>query len=164
MFRFYCVCDKFRPTTAQRCRSETEKNILQDLFSSVLSKFQNYYPSGNLKFNYLGIFQSLKLHDLMGKVLAISLKLNFTPILWAVIGLKYVSIKAAHRIHTSCRRFFTVNFPVILLFSFIFSCFKTLSYIEPVFIECPKNIRFQNMNIAYSSLFGKSCEQQTNTV
>jgi len=32
----------------------------EDLFSSVLSQFKKYHPSGNLKFNYLGIFQSLK--------------------------------------------------------------------------------------------------------
>jgi len=30
-------------------------------------------PSGNLDFNNLGIFQSLKLRDLMGKILLISL-------------------------------------------------------------------------------------------
>ena len=33
-----------RPTTAQRCRSETEKNILEDLFSPVLSKLKKYHP------------------------------------------------------------------------------------------------------------------------
>jgi len=42
----------------QRCRSETEKNILEDLSSSVLLQFEKYHPSGNLKFNNLGIFQS----------------------------------------------------------------------------------------------------------
>jgi len=66
-------------TTAQQCRSETEKNILQDLFSSVLSQFKKYHPSGNIKFNYLGIFQSFKSRILMEKFLLISLKLNFTP-------------------------------------------------------------------------------------
>jgi len=54
-------------TTAQRCRSETEKFILEDLFSSILSQFKRYHPSGNLKFNYLGIFPSLKLHILISK-------------------------------------------------------------------------------------------------
>jgi len=34
---------------------------IDDLFSSVLSQLKKYHPSGNLKFNYLGIFQSLKL-------------------------------------------------------------------------------------------------------
>jgi len=42
------------------------ENILEDFFSSVL-EFQKYHPFGNMKFNYLGIFQSLKLRNLMGK-------------------------------------------------------------------------------------------------
>jgi len=46
---------------------ETEKNILEDLFSLVLIQFKQYHPSGNLKFNNLGIFQSLKLRILMEK-------------------------------------------------------------------------------------------------
>jgi len=50
------------------------------------SKFKKYYPSGNPKFNNLGIFQSLNLPKLMGKILKISHKLNFTPILWTVMG------------------------------------------------------------------------------
>jgi len=36
-------------------------------------------PSENPKFNYLGIFQCLKLRNSMGKIVGISLKLNFTP-------------------------------------------------------------------------------------
>jgi len=40
------------PTTALRCRSETEKNISEDLFSSELSKFKKYHPYGNLKFQF----------------------------------------------------------------------------------------------------------------
>jgi len=47
-----------QPTTAQRSRSETEKFILEDLFSSVLPLFKKYHPSKNLKYNNLGIFQS----------------------------------------------------------------------------------------------------------
>jgi len=46
-----------------------KKNILEDLFSSVLSQFKKYHPSGNLKCNYLGNFQSLKLRILMEKIL-----------------------------------------------------------------------------------------------
>jgi len=65
-----------------------EKNILEDLFSSVLSTFKKYHPSGNLKFNNLGIFQSLKLRNLMGKILRISLKLNFTPNTLGCYGLR----------------------------------------------------------------------------
>ena len=59
--------------------------ILEDLFSSELLQFKKYYPSGNLKFNNLDIFQSLNLRNLIGKILRISLKLNFTPnfrLLW----------------------------------------------------------------------------------
>jgi len=43
------------------------KIYLEDLFSSALSEFKKYHPSGNLKFNNLGIFQSLKLPILVGK-------------------------------------------------------------------------------------------------
>jgi len=46
---------------------------LEDIFSSVLSQFKKYHPSGNLVFNDLGIFQSFKLRILMGKILPISL-------------------------------------------------------------------------------------------
>jgi len=51
-----------------------------DLFSSVLSKFKKYHPSGNLKFNNLGISQSCKLRNLMGKILRISFQPSFTQI------------------------------------------------------------------------------------
>jgi len=43
-----------------------------------VSQFNKYQPSENLKFNNLGIFQGLKLHDSMRKILRISLELNFT--------------------------------------------------------------------------------------
>jgi len=65
-------------TTAQRCRSKTEKK-LENLFSSVLSQLKKYHPSENLKFNNLGIFLSLKLRNSTVKTLRISLKLNLTP-------------------------------------------------------------------------------------
>jgi len=61
------------PATAQRYRSETENFILEDLFSSVMSHFKKHHSSGNLKFNNLGILLSLKLRNLMGKILRISL-------------------------------------------------------------------------------------------
>jgi len=66
---------RISPSTAQRCRSQTEKFVLEDLFSSVLSQLKKY-ASGNLKFDNLGISQSLKLRILIRKVL-ISAKLNF---------------------------------------------------------------------------------------
>jgi len=64
------------------------KLILKDLFSSVLSKFKKYHLSRNLKFYSLGIFQSLILHILIGKILSISLKQNFTPNTLGCYGLK----------------------------------------------------------------------------
>jgi len=42
--------------------------FLQDLSSSVLSQFRKYRPTGNLKFNYLGIFQSFKIAYFNGKI------------------------------------------------------------------------------------------------
>jgi len=47
--------------------AETENFILEDLFSSVLSQLKKYHPSGNLKFDILGFFQSLKFCNLMEK-------------------------------------------------------------------------------------------------
>jgi len=67
------------PSTAQRCRSKTETFILEDLSSAVLSQLKKYHPSENLKFNYLGIFQSLKLRILMEKIVSIFRQLYFTP-------------------------------------------------------------------------------------
>jgi len=54
------------------CCLATEKSILEHLFSSALSPFKDYHPSGNLKFNYLGVFQSLKLCILVEKNPSIS--------------------------------------------------------------------------------------------
>jgi len=56
-----------------------KKNILEDFFSSVFLQFKKYHSPGNLKFNNLGVFQSLKLRILGRKILPISLKLSFTP-------------------------------------------------------------------------------------
>jgi len=65
-----------------------QRIILQDLFSSVLSHCKKYHPSGNMKINYLGIFQSWKLRILMEQFLLISLKLNFTPKTSGCYGLR----------------------------------------------------------------------------
>jgi len=43
------------------------RNILEDLFSSVLPQLKKYHPSENLKFNDFGIFHNLKLRILVGK-------------------------------------------------------------------------------------------------
>ena len=48
-------------------RKQKKKTISEDPFSSVLSHFKKYHTSGNLKFNNLGIFQSLKLRTLIEK-------------------------------------------------------------------------------------------------
>jgi len=58
---------------------ETEKNIFEDFFSSVLLQFKKCLPSENPKLNSLGILRTLKLRNLVGEILPISLKLNFTP-------------------------------------------------------------------------------------
>jgi len=57
------MLSKAYPITAQRCRLETENIILENLFSKVLSLFKKYHSSGNVEFNNLGIFQSLKLRN-----------------------------------------------------------------------------------------------------
>jgi len=46
---------------------QTEKFILEDLSSSVLSQFKKYLPSRNLEFNNLDISQGLKLRILKEK-------------------------------------------------------------------------------------------------
>jgi len=59
--------------------------VLEDLLSSLLSQIKKYLHSGNLKFNYLGIFQRLKLRNKKGKIPRVSLKLNFAQSIWAVM-------------------------------------------------------------------------------
>jgi len=54
-------------THSQRCHSETGKNILDDLVSSVLPQFKKYHPSGNLKFINLGIYSKLKISYFNGE-------------------------------------------------------------------------------------------------
>jgi len=46
---------------------------------SIVQIKKKYHHPGNMEFNYLGIFQSLKLRISIEKILLISLKLNFTP-------------------------------------------------------------------------------------
>jgi len=59
--------DYFNPLPPNEAVRKQKKNILEDLFSSILSKFQKYHPSGNLKFNNSGILKSLKLRNFMKK-------------------------------------------------------------------------------------------------
>jgi len=41
-------------------KKKEKKTLLKDLFSSVQSQSKKYHPSGNLKFNNLGIFPNLE--------------------------------------------------------------------------------------------------------
>jgi len=58
-----------------------------------LSQFKKYQLPRNLKFHYLGIFESFKLRILMEEILSISLKLSFTPNICGCFGLKSAQIK-----------------------------------------------------------------------
>jgi len=58
--------------------------------------FKNHQTSRNLKFNNLGIPQSLKLRISMEKILPISLKLNFTP---NTLGVKSSSLRNTAESH-----------------------------------------------------------------
>jgi len=92
-----CKCLNQRPPSDA---VQKQKNILEDLFSSVLSQFKKYHPSRNLKFNNLSIFQSLKLRKLMGKILRISLNLSFTPNTLGCYGLKTFGEHKSSALHT----------------------------------------------------------------
>jgi len=65
---------------------------------SIVTIHKKYHPSGNLKFNYLGIFQSLKLRIFVGKIISISLKLNFTPNTLGCYGLNRESLWLAEKV------------------------------------------------------------------
>jgi len=70
---------KVNPLPPSDAVQKHKKNILEDLFSSILQQFKKYHPSGNLNFNNKGIFQSLKFRIWMETILRIFRKLNFTP-------------------------------------------------------------------------------------
>jgi len=77
-----------------------KKNILEDLFSSVLSLFKKYHPTENLTFNNLGIFLCLKLRNLMGKILRISFKLNYSSNTLGCYGLKHEVFNSFFKLHS----------------------------------------------------------------
>jgi len=80
---------KFNPLPPSDAVRKPKKNILEDLFSPVLSKLKkNITPFGNLKVNNIGFFKSLRLRNLMGKILRISLRLNFIPNTLGCYGLR----------------------------------------------------------------------------
>jgi len=81
---FFCCEDKqhgvVRLTHYRPAMPSGNRNIyFRGSFSSVLSQLKKYHPSGNLKFNNLGLFQSLKFSIFLGKILPTSLNLNITP-------------------------------------------------------------------------------------
>jgi len=57
----------FNPLPPSGPVRQQKENSLEGLFSSVLSQFKKYHPSGNLKFNNLGIFLKLKIAYHSGK-------------------------------------------------------------------------------------------------
>jgi len=79
------------------------KKYLDDFFSSVFSQLK-ISPPGNLKLNNLGIFQSLKLRNLVEKILPISLKLNFTSNTLGCYGLIEILHKYLLNVHILARR------------------------------------------------------------
>ena len=78
------------------------KNILEDLFSSVLSLIRKFYLSGNLKCNILSIFQSLKLRIFVEKLLPISLKLSFTSNTLGCYGLNMNHLLEIRSVFPAC--------------------------------------------------------------
>ena len=66
-------------------RPASEKKYLTRSFPFSIT-VKKYHSSGNLKFNFLGIFQSLKLRILMEEVPLISLKRNVTSNTLGVYG------------------------------------------------------------------------------
>ena len=55
------------------------KKYFKGSFQLKIVTIQKILPPGNLKFNYLGIFQSFKLRISMEKINSVSLQLNFAP-------------------------------------------------------------------------------------
>jgi len=75
------------PTPGDAVRQQKKKYFRGSFQFSIVIIKKKYHPSGNRKFNYLGIFQSLKLRILMEKIPQISRELNFTPHTLACYGL-----------------------------------------------------------------------------
>jgi len=76
----------FNPLSPSDAGRKQKRNILEDRFSPVLPQLKKYHPSGNLKFNNLDIFQSLKSRILVGKKSFKKSKISL-QILWAVMML-----------------------------------------------------------------------------
>ena len=116
-----------------------------DLFSSVLSKLSKYHPSGNLKFNYLGIFQSLKFRILMEKIPPISLKLNFTPNTLGCYGLRYEGPNFIYKFYSVCEGYLTS-----LVYLVYFIPRANTSHVMPPEYLLVERHRFHAMTCEYS--------------
>ena len=86
------ILDLFRSLTRYRPAmpfGNRKKNILEDLSVHYCHNSKNITPSppGHLKFHYLGILQSIKLHISTRKILSVSLKLKSTPNTLGCFGL-----------------------------------------------------------------------------
>jgi len=100
-FRFsWCQKDVLNPLPPSDAVRKQRKNILEDPSSSELSTLKKYHPSWNLKFNNLGISKSLMFRILMGTIVPISLKLNFTPNTLDCYGLK----RSLKKVRPKCTR------------------------------------------------------------
>jgi len=66
------------------------KKYYRGSFQFSIVTVQKISTPGNLKFNYLGVFLCMKLRILMGEILPIFLKLNFTPNNLGCYGLSFI--------------------------------------------------------------------------
>jgi len=77
LWKYYFQLTHYHPTMPV---GNSEKRYLRVFSVQYRHNSKNIAPPpGNLKFDYLGIFQSLKLRISLGKILPISLQQNFTP-------------------------------------------------------------------------------------
>ena len=124
---------------------------------SIVTILKKYHPSRNVKFNNLGIFQSLKLCILMEKILSIQAKFNSKYLwrLWANLGsvwalcltYGFIACWIGWTVGNSTVQFTRLNFPwkkgwnqtfdISLFISFVLSAlirlplvFCTLSHVD----------------------------------
>jgi len=118
-----------------------KKKCFRGFFSVVLSQFKKCRPSGSLKFNNLGIFQRLKLRILMGKIISISPKLNFTPNTLGCYGL-ILFILTMHKHSMTRATHPVIQYLNILLFNQLFLKSVFFSNISNFFVEKNKTYSF----------------------
>jgi len=122
-------------------RPASEKKYLTRSFPFSIT-VKKYHSSGNLKFNFLGIFQSLKLRILMEEVPSISLKRNVTSNTLGVYGFNillcpslpscYPLLSVCCLLLSGCYPCYTVGYPcypavIIVVLSTGYRNFRQLS-------------------------------------